>query len=248
MSMYAFKYDSIAHAEHEVMCPLSRTKLDYVVDLLGLAPEARVLDLAAGKGELLVRILERYGCSGDGLDPSPLFQAAARGEAAARLERDRARFIEAEAMEFEVEPETYDLIVCMASRPFGDLAETLRRAWAMVRTGGHLLLGEWHWTSTEPEPSYIDFLGCGTDAYETHAGVVAMATKEAFTPIYATTAAVDEIDHYESQSTCSIERWLRSNPGDAHASAIRERSRKWRDAYLRWGRHELGFGLYLFLK
>ncbi|MFO0747108.1 MAG: class I SAM-dependent methyltransferase [Myxococcota bacterium] len=246
--MYAFKYDSVAHAEHEVMCPLSRPKIDFVVDLLGLSSEARVLDLAAGKGELLIRILERYGCTGEGLEPSPLFQAAARGEAASRLEKERVRLHDVEPSDFPVEAETYDLVICLGSRPYGDLAETLRRAWAMVRTGGHLLLGEWHWTSTEPDPDYIDFLGCGTDAYETHSGVVAMAAKEAFTPIYMVTASVDEIDHYESLSTCSIERWLRSNPGDVHAGAIRERSRKWRDAYLEWGRHELGFGLYLLLK
>ena len=27
-----------------------------------------------------------------------------------------------------------------------------------------------------------------------------------------------------------------------------ERSRKWRDAYLRWGRDTLGFGVYLFAR
>lgn len=247
--MYAFKYDSIAHAEHEVMCPLSRTKLDFVLDLLGLSSEARVLDLAAGKGEILIQVLERYGCRGEGLETSPLFMAAARGEAAQRLESEESvRFLELDPMDFAVDAETYDLVVCIGSRPFGDLRETLRRAWAMVHTGGHLLLGEWHWNNVEPDPRYIDFLGCGTDAYETHAGIVSMATKESFTPIYTVTAAIDEVDHYESLSMASIERWLRFNPGDAHASAIRERSRKWRDAYLEWGRKELGFGMYLLLK
>jgi len=246
--MYAYKYDSIAHAEHDVFCPLSRAKLDFVVDMLGLPPEARVLDLAAGKGELLIRICERWGCQGEGLEPSPFFLAAARGEAATRLEKEQVKLIEAEAMDIEVEAETYDLIVCINSRPFGDLRETLRRSWAMVRTGGHLLVGEWHWTSDDPDPAYIDFLGCGTDAYETHPGIVAMATKESFTPIYLCTSGLDEIDHYEALSMASIERWLRFNPGDVHAGAIRERSRKWRDAFVQWGRIELGFGLYLFLK
>jgi len=246
--MYAFKYDSIAHAEHDIFCPMSRAKIDFVIDLLGLPPDARALDLAAGKGELLIRVCERYGCKGEGLEPSPFFLAAARGEAGSRLEPDQAKFLEHEAFELEVDPETFDLIICIGNRPYGDLAETLRRAWAMVRTGGHLLLGEWHWTCDDPDPAYIDFLGCGTDAYETHPGIVAMGTKESFTPIYTATSNLDEIDHYESLSMCSIERWLRFNPGDVHASAIRERSRKWRDAFLKWGRIELGFGLYLFLK
>lgn len=246
--MYAYKYDSITHAEHDVLCPLSRNKLDVVVDLLALKPGARVLDLAAGKGELFLRILERYQATGDAIEPSPLYQASLRGEVASRVPDREVRLVEAEAYEFEVENESYDLIVCINNRPYGDLRETFARSWAMVRTGGQLLLGEWHWTDDEPNPDYIDFLGCGEDAYCTHDQVVALGVKEDFTPMYATTATRDEIDHYEGLSTLAAERWLRGNPGDPHAGAVRERSRKWRDAYLKWGRYELGFGLYLFLK
>lgn len=246
--MYAYKYDSIAHAEHEVLCPLSRSKLDYLIDNLGLGPDAKVLDLAAGKGELFIRILERYGCTGDAIEPSPLFQAAMRAEIAGRLEGERAKLLECEPYELEIEPETYDLIVCLGSRPFGDLRETFARAWAMVRTGGQLLIGEWHWNDEEVEPEYLEFLGCGEDTYATHDQIVALGAKEDFTPMYTTTATRDEIDHYESQTMWSVERWLRGNPGDPFTAAIRERSRKWRDAYLKWGRYELGFGAYLFLK
>jgi ubiquinone/menaquinone biosynthesis C-methylase UbiE len=246
--MYVYKYDSITHAEHEVLCPISRHKLDMVIELLGLRPDAKVLDLAAGKGELFVRILERYGCSGDAIEPSPLFQAFMRAETASRLTPGKVNLIEAEAYEFEVEPESYDLILCLGSRPYGDLRETLAKAWAMVHTGGQLLLGEWHWTDDDPSPEYMDFLGVGQDSYCTHDQVVALGVKEHFTPMYATTATRDEIDHYEGLATLAAERWLRGNPGDPHAGAVRERSRKWRDAFLRWGRFELGYGLYLFLK
>jgi SAM-dependent methyltransferase len=246
--MDAYKYDSVAHADHEVFCPLAWSKLDYVVAHLGLSAEARVLDLAAGNGELLFRILDRYGCSGDAIEPSPLFQAKMREDSSGRFGPDRVRLLECEAFEHEVEPETYDLIICMGARPYGDTRETLARAWAMVRTGGHLLLGEWHWNDPEPDPDYIDFLGCGLDAYLLHEDIVALGVKEDFTPLYQTTAMRDELDHYEAQSCWAVERWLRANPGDPHAGQLRDRSRKWRDAYLKWGRFELGFGLYLFRK
>ena len=245
--MYAYKYDSITHAEHDVLCPLSRAKLDGVVELLGLAPGSKVLDLAAGKGELLFRILERYGATGDAVEPSPLFQAAMRAEMSSRVPEGSVRLLELEAYELEVEPESYDLIVCIGSRPFGDLRETLAKAWAMVRTGGQLLLGEWHWNDEDPDPDYIDVLGCGPDAYCTHDQVIALGVREDFTPIYFASATRDEIDHYEGLALWSAERWLRGNPGDPHALAVRERARKWRDAYLKWGRYELGFGIYLFL-
>jgi ubiquinone/menaquinone biosynthesis C-methylase UbiE len=246
--MYAYKYDSITHAEHDILCPLSRHKIDTVIELLALRPGAKVLDLAAGKGELFLRVLERYQAGGDAIEPSPLYQAQLRAEVAGRVPPESVRLIEGEAYELEVDNESYDLIICLANRPYGDLRETFARAWAMVRTGGQLLVGEWHWSDDEPNPDYIDFLGCGEDAYCTHDQIVTLGVKEDFTPIYQTTATRDEIDHYEGLSTLAAERWLRGNPGDPHASAVRERSRKWRDAYLKWGRYELGFGLYLFLK
>ena len=39
---------------------------------------------------------------------------------------------------------------------------------------------------------------------------------------------------------------VRANPHDPDAQAMLERIRPWREAYLRWGRDTLGFGLYLF--
>jgi SAM-dependent methyltransferase len=246
--MYAFKYDSIAHAEHDILCPMPRSRVEYLVEAMALKRDARVLDLAAGKGELFIRILERYGCSGDAVEPSPLFQAAMRAEVRNRLEPDRVKLIEQEPFELEFEPESYDAVVCLASRPFGDLRETFARSWAMVRTGGLLLLGEWHWNDSELEYDYLEALGCSEDTYLTHDDLIALAAREDFTPMYAGTASRQDIDHYEGQTMLAVERWLRANPGDPIAPAVRERARKWRDAYLKWGRYELGFGMYLFLK
>ena len=45
-----------------------------------------------------------------------------------------------------------------------------------------------------------------------------------------------------------VERYARNNPDDPDCPAMVTRIRRWRDAYLRWGRDTLGFGLYLFQK
>ncbi len=97
------KYAAIAHAELDVLSPISLSKLDRVIDLLELSPEAKVLDLGCGKGEVLVRILERYGCEGMGAEPVPSFLAAARAEAATRLQPGQASFREVEPWELEIE-------------------------------------------------------------------------------------------------------------------------------------------------
>lgn len=246
--MYAFKYDSIAHAEHDILCPMPRSRLEYAIETLALRSDARIIDVAAGKGELIIRALERFRCRGEAIEPSPLFQTAIRAEAASRLDPGMLTLLEVDPFELEVEPETYDTVMCVASRPFGDLRETFARSWAMVRTGGLLLLGEWHWNDVELEYDYLEFLGCSEETYVTHEALVELGIKEGFTPLYAGTASRHDIDHYEGQTMLAVERWLRNNPGDPFANAIRERARKWRDAYLKWGRYELGFGLYLFMK
>jgi len=245
--MDPFKYQSIAHADLDFLAPVSLGKLDRVIDLLELRPGASVLDLACGKAELLIRICERWNATGVGLDPSPAFLAGARAEAAARLPAGAVQLHELEAEDFAVEPEGHDLVIVMNARPFGDFRETLRRAWAMVRSGGLVLVGERYWLGP-PDPDYLDFLGIGPDSNGSHADNVALAVAESFTPIYIAAASCDEIDHYEGACMCSVERFLRANPGDSHADAFRERVRKWRDAYLRWGRDGVGFGLYLLLK
>jgi len=245
--MEPFKYNAIAHAELDFLAPVSSERMDRVIDLLELRPGSRVLDLACGKGELLVRTCARWGATGDGLEPSPTFRAGARAEAAARLDPGAVALHEVEAFEFEVEPETYDLVIAMNTRPFGDFQETLRQAWIMVRSGGMALIGEKFWRG-EPEIDYLDILGAGPDTFSTHAGNVALAVAEGFTPMYTTAVTQDELDHYEGMCSLSVERFLRANPGDAHAGAFREHVRRWRDAYLRWGRDSVGFGIYVLLK
>ncbi|TNF25106.1 MAG: methyltransferase domain-containing protein [Deltaproteobacteria bacterium] len=245
--MDPFKYASIAHADLDLVAPISLERLDRVVDLLELHPDARVLDLSCGKGEVLIRVCERWGATGVGLDPSPSFLAAARAEAAARLPDGAVELQQVEPFELEVEPESYDLVIAMGARPFGDFRGTLAQTWPMVRSGGMLLVGDTYWRQ-EPDPDYLDALGIGPDSNVSHAENVALAVAESFTPLYCVAAGHAEIDHYEGMCNRSVERFLRASPGDSHADAFREYVRHWRDAYLKWGRAAVGYGLYLLLK
>jgi hypothetical protein len=67
-------------------------------------------------------------------------------------------------------------------------------------------------------------------------------------PMHAATASPDEWDEYEWKYNRSIERYVRQQPDDPDAKAMLDRSRRWRDAYLRWGRDTLGFAVYLFYR
>ena len=69
--MDTWKFYDITHREHTVCNPTSDEKIGRLVELLRLPRGARVIDIASGKGELLVRLAEAYGVSGVGVDISP---------------------------------------------------------------------------------------------------------------------------------------------------------------------------------
>jgi ubiquinone/menaquinone biosynthesis C-methylase UbiE len=242
------KYDTIFHAEHDLFCPISRARLEAVIEMVSLPNGAHILDCQAGKGELFVRLLERFGATGVAWEAGSTFFQVLRSEVLSRLEPGRAEVVEGEVWQAEFENESFDLIISIGPAPFGDLETSLQRLWAMVKSGGMVLLGLWHWVDGDPDPDYLDILGCGPDAHPTHEAVFEMAQREDFTPLYAITAGRDDMDHYEGTGLWAAERWLRGNPGDPDKVAIRERLHALRDAWVRWGRFELGFGLYLLLK
>ena len=56
------KYSAIAHRHHTFYNPMNPDKINTVIDLLSLTSEGNVLDIGSGKGEILLRIIEKYGC------------------------------------------------------------------------------------------------------------------------------------------------------------------------------------------
>lgn len=63
------------------------------------------------------------------------------------------------------------------------------------------------------------------------------------TLLYAVTAGEPEWDAFEGRHWL---RALRRTPESPADEAKRQSMAQWRDAYLRWGRDTMGFGLYLF--
>ena len=70
--MDMWKFFDITHREHILCNPMSLEKLEQLITLLPLKPGARVLDIATGKGEFLIRLAERHRqMTGTGVDFSP---------------------------------------------------------------------------------------------------------------------------------------------------------------------------------
>ncbi len=76
--MDMWKFYDITHRNHVICNPTSGEKLGHLVEQLRLPAGVRVIDIACGKGEFLIRLAEAYGVNCLGIDLSPFFIAEAR--------------------------------------------------------------------------------------------------------------------------------------------------------------------------
>jgi SAM-dependent methyltransferase len=182
--------------------------------------------------------------------------AAARAAAAGRVDEDRCEFRAARmtsAGEVDALPAaSFDAAICLgATHAFGDgdaaYPNALDELARLVRPGGQLLLGEGYWKQP-PSAGYLELLGDPPGITHDHAGNIAFAEARGLVPLYAAVSSDDEWDHFEWSHRMKVEHEAARHPDDPALAEKRERSRVWRDGYLRWGRSTMGFGFYLFMK
>ena len=217
-----------------------------MIELLDLPAGARVLDIGCGKGEVLVRLAERHGIEGTGVDLSPFCVREARARAAIRLPHGGILVVEADGAAYAAEAETFDLAICLGeSFIFGGHRGTLRALRRFVRPGGLVMAGEPFWRRP-PEPTHVEASGYSADLFATHAGNVAIAEEEGLTPLYTLVSSADEWDRYLGFQWRAAEQYAAANPDDPDVPELLARQRRHRDLYLRWERETLGWAVYLF--
>lgn len=240
------KFSAIAHREHSYCNPIAAAKMERILDLLPLNAQARALDLGCGRGELSLRIIERFRASVIAVDISSHMLSAARERARARGVQDRLRLVEADIGEYHPEAAGFELAVMLGSGGIaGGMAGICRRLAQWTRPGGHILIGEGFWAMA-PSADYLVRLDATPDQLHDHRGNVEAGLEAGLIPLHAAVASLDEWDEYEWKYSRSIELYAVEQPTDPDVPAMLERIRRWRDGYLRWGRDSLGFGVYLF--
>ena len=244
--MDTWKYFDITHRDHDIMNPVSSAALDQVIALLELPRGAKVLDIACGKAELLVRLAEKYGITGTGVDISPFCIRDARDRARRRVPEAALTFVEGDGAAVPFTPESFDLACCFgASWVFKGHRGTLRALAHWARPGGLVLVAEPFW-KRPPDPAYLQAESMSATDYETHAGNVAAGVAEGLIPLFATTSTEADWDRYEGLQWRAAEKYALESPQDPDVPALLSRMRGSRDTYLRWGRETFGDGIYLF--
>jgi SAM-dependent methyltransferase len=250
--MDSWKFYDITHRDHVVCNPTSLAKLDEVIDLLDLPARPRVLDIASGKGEFLMRAAARWGGPGGSgfqavaVDLSPFVIRDLRESAAARVPAAEIESLVQDGAQYRAEPASFDLACCVgASWTFGGHRPTLRALAAAVRPGGKVLVGEPFWVR-EPDPAYLESAGFGREEFGTHESNVDDGVAEGLAPWLALVSSNDDWDRYQTLQWRATARYAAQHPDDPDLPEVTGRVEKDRREYLRWGRETLGWALYLF--
>ena len=246
--MEIFRYFDISLKHHDVCNPTSLEKLDRLIELLAIPSGGQFLDIACGKAEFLTRTVERFGCRAVGVDLSGYAIEDARERVAARLPGSDVDLLQINGADYAGPYAAFDAVACLgASWIWNGHHGTLQALARWAKPGGYILAGEPYWKQ-EPAQEYLDADELKREMFGTHMGNIETGVNLGLTPVYATTSTLDEWDHYETLQWWAIERWARTNSGDPDWETIIERSDRYRDTYLRWGRDTLGWALYLFRK
>jgi SAM-dependent methyltransferase len=132
------------------------------VELAGVAPGDRVLDVCCGTGAAALPAAQRVGPSGRvvGVDLAEQLLVRARAKARARG-LDNVRFVEGDMAHLDVVDNSMDVVTCVFGLYYAqEQASALAELWRTVRAGGTLAVTTWGRRALEPANTmYLDALG-----------------------------------------------------------------------------------------
>jgi ubiquinone/menaquinone biosynthesis C-methylase UbiE len=245
--MDIWKFFDITHRDHLLCNPLNLDKVDEIIGLLRLPPDAHVLELAAGKGEFLIRLIEQYRVSAVAVDISPHCIRDFRHKMGQRAPEADVALLQMGGADYQPQPgERFDLAVCMgASWIFDGHQGTLAALQKMIKPGGLILVGEPFWKK-EPDPAYLQAEDFQRNIFGDHYDNMKTAEALGLTLLHTIVSDDNDWDRYEGLQWQAAVRYAQANLDDPDNPELLRRVAKGRETYLRWGRETLGWALYLF--
>lgn len=239
------QYHEISEANHKILNPLTEAQLMLLGQICQFQPGMTQLDLCCGKGEMLCRWAHQYDIVGVGVDISDYFLAAARQRATQLDVSDQVTFFAGDAVQFTDTNRPFDVVSCIgASWIGGGLIGTLDLMKHMLKPDGLLLVGEPYWITTPP-PEALEAMGIKLEEYESLGGTLERIEKANCELVEMVLANGESWDRYMAAQWFTVERWLQQHPTDDFAIGLRAWSNHYKQAYLKYQRAYLGWGVFV---
>ncbi|MER7544248.1 SAM-dependent methyltransferase [Actinomadura sp.] len=238
------RYHEISEADHRILNPFTEEKLLLLGEVSRIGPGTRILDLACGKGEMLCRWAAAFGSAGHGVDLSEVFLAAARRRAGELGVAGRVTFEQGDAGRYRASAR-FDAVACLGATWIGGgLAGTIGLMRSAAEPGGLFLIGEPFWTDEPPGEAHRA-LGFARDEFASLPGTLDRFEAAGLELVEMVLADPDSWDRYAASQWWTIHEWLKANPGDPDAPAMREFADTSRRSYLTYNRRYLGWGVFV---
>jgi len=247
--MDIWKYYNITHKKHLVCNPMSKNKLEGLFSLLDIKQGSKVLDIACGKGEPLIRLAELFNIIGIGVDISPYFIKDCEKKKSERIPESDIRLIEMDGVKYVPENnELFDLTMCIgASFVYNGFTGTINALKKMTKLNGLIITGEPYWIK-EPDDEYLKMSGIKKEEFSSNYKNIDIGEKEGLNCIYTLASNHDDWDHYETLQWWSAYDYVTANPDDPDNSELLNKINKAKAEYLLYGRDALGWAIYVFKK
>jgi SAM-dependent methyltransferase len=235
------RLSSIAHSHHPIAAPIFGVNVNRLLRRADRQPAARILDLGCAEAAWALQALAHFPDGhADAVDISPHALERAEAAAAERGLADRLTLHQRDARTYPPDGD-YDLVLCVgSSHALGGFAGTLELGGRHARPDGVLVVGECFW-QVAPTREALVALDATKEDFTDLAGLIDVAERAGWTPVYAHVSDAAEWDNYEWSWTGSLTEWALDNPGHPDAAEALTHAREHRDQWLRGYRDVLGF-------
>ncbi|MFN8671136.1 MAG: class I SAM-dependent methyltransferase [Candidatus Sericytochromatia bacterium] len=244
-------FSIIANKYLEINNPISKSKIEQVINLLNLEKNAKVVDIGGGKGLILKIIFDKYDINGLIIEKN--------SDLLVDIEKNLINYknnLEIELKSYdefitENQDITFDCIICIGSIQAisNNYEEGIKELSKKLKTGGKLLIGQGYWKK-EPETKYLENTGINKNELLKYHENIEIAQKYNFSYLYSITASEDEFDNFEGLFNMAIKDYCFENKevNSDEKVVFLERITKWNNNYVKYGRETMGFALYLYRK